>query len=109
MIFVFIEIYRPLLFCLSFKRVIHNYSFFFLQKIDKEEFSKYKLYGVIVHIGGMDSGHYYTYVKSLKSLRTDEWEKRDDSFVKKVELASVLKCNAYILFYHKSIKVTELP
>lgn len=76
-----------------------------LTKIDKKEFSKYKLYGVIVHIGGMYSGHYYAYVKNL---RTDEWELRDDSYVKKVDLTRVLESGAYILFYHKSKKDTEI-
>nr|XP_022294510.1 uncharacterized protein LOC111104711 isoform X2 [Crassostrea virginica] len=77
-----------------------------LTKVDTKEFSKYKLYGVIVHIGGMNSGHYYAYVKNL---RTDEWELRDDSYVKKVDLETVFDCDAYILFYHKREKVTELP
>lgn len=66
---------------------------------------EYKLYGVIVHVGGLYSGHYFAYVKNLK---TDEWEKRDDSHVKKVDLTRVLESGAYILFYHKSKNETEI-
>lgn len=110
MIYVFSEYLLPLtithLLLQSFNYEDMFFSFFLKQKVDKEKFSKYKLYGVIVHIGGMASGHYYAYVKNL---RTDEWELRDDSYVKKVNLESVFDRDAYILFYNKSEKVTELP
>lgn len=69
-----------------------------LQKIDMKEFSKYTLFGVIVHIGGLSGGHYYTYVKRLDD---DQWDLCDDSYVKRVDLKDVISCNAYVLFYHK--------
>lgn len=68
------------------------------QKIDKKEFSKYTLYGVIVHTGGLTGGHYYAYVKRLES---EKWERCDDSYVKEVDVKEVLRSNACILFYHK--------
>lgn len=67
-------------------------------KIDMKEFSKYTLFGVIVHIGGLSGGHYYTYVKRLDD---DQWDLCDDSYVKRVDLKDVISCNAYVLFYHK--------
>ncbi|XP_062573638.1 uncharacterized protein LOC134235516 isoform X2 [Saccostrea cucullata] len=69
-----------------------------LSKVKKPEFLKYKLYGVIVHIGGLTGGHYYAYVKKIQS---GKWECRDDSYVRKVGLTEVLQSDAYILFYHK--------
>ncbi|XP_048747284.2 uncharacterized protein LOC125659598 [Ostrea edulis] len=69
-----------------------------LTKIDKGEFSKYTLYGVIAHTGGLTEGHYYAYVKRLDS---EEWELCDDSYVHRVDVKEVLCSEAYILFYHK--------
>lgn len=69
-----------------------------LQKIDMKEFSEYTLFGVIVHIGGLSGGHYYTYVKRLDD---EQWDLCDDSYVKRVDLKDVISCNAYVLFYHK--------
>lgn len=67
-------------------------------KIDMKEFSEYTLFGVIVHIGGLSGGHYYTYVKRLDD---EQWDLCDDSYVKRVDLKDVISCNAYVLFYHK--------
>ena len=36
----------------------------------------FSLYAVIVHLGNIDSGHYYTYVKL-----GEEWMKMDDNLV----------------------------
>ncbi|XP_061169177.1 uncharacterized protein LOC133178503 [Saccostrea echinata] len=76
-----------------------------LGKINKEEFSKYKLYGVIVHSGGLTGGHYYTYVKKMND---ENWERRDDSYVRQVKLKEVLLSEAYILFYHKIEKASPV-
>jgi ubiquitin carboxyl-terminal hydrolase 4/11/15 len=72
--------------------------FIYLQKLDKRELSKYTLYGVIVHTGGLTGGHYYAYVKRLES---DKWELCDDSYVRRVDDKDVLGSEAYILFYQK--------
>lgn len=75
-----------------------TYLFIYLQKIERREFSKYTLYGVIVHTGGLTGGHYYAYVKRLES---DKWELCDDGYVHRVDIEEVLRSKAYILFYHK--------
>lgn len=77
---------------------------FVLQKINMTEFSKYTLFGVIVHIGGLSGGHYYSYVKRLED---EKWDLCDDRYVKRVDLANVLCRDAYILFYHKCKRDTE--
>lgn len=69
-----------------------------------KELSKYTLFGVIVHIGGLSGGHFYSYVKRLKN---DKWDLCNDSYVKRVDLATVLCRDPYILFYHKIKRDTE--
>lgn len=57
---------------------------------------RYNLYGVIVHSGyGMHSGHYYAYVRDGMG----RWYCCDDSIVRAVQEAEVLRCEAYILAY----------
>ncbi|KAF9117193.1 hypothetical protein BGX27_000042 [Mortierella sp. AM989] len=56
----------------------------------------YSLYAVLVHAGGScHSGHYYCYVKSSNGI----WYSMNDSHVSVVSLQTVLKQNAYMLFY----------
>ncbi|GAB4844914.1 ubiquitin-specific protease [Ancistrocladus abbreviatus] len=60
----------------------------------------YRLYGVVVHLDAMNSivsGHYVCYVRNAKN----KWFEIDDSRVKGVELESVLKKGAYMLFYSR--------
>lgn len=85
----------------NFKGLTNNIH---LSKINMTEFSKYTLFGVIVHIGGLSGGHYYSYVKRLED---EKWDLCDDRYVKRVDLANVLCRDAYILFYHKCKRDTE--
>ena len=63
---------------------------------DNEPF--YYLYAVINHIGNMESGHYFSYIRMLK---TKEWYEFNDSVVKKIENKIESFPNAYALFYIK--------
>jgi ubiquitin carboxyl-terminal hydrolase 36/42 len=55
-----------------------------------------RLYGVIVHIGQVDEGHLFSYVRGPN----DNWYKVNDSTVTPVTLAEVLSSHdAYLLFY----------
>ena len=63
---------------------------------DNEPF--YYLYAVINHIGNMESGHYFSYIRMLK---TKEWFEFNDSVVKKIENKIETFPNAYALFYIK--------
>ena len=54
----------------------------------------YVLSAVIVHKGGMDSGHYVSYAREGK-----EWFMFDDSKVVLVGEADVLAAQAYLLVY----------
>lgn len=67
---------------------------------------KYELYGVVEHGGGLDSGHYTCYVKSLiigkeGEKKRDQWYYISDNSVNKVEEKDALSSDAYILFYEK--------
>ena len=70
----------------------------------------YFLYGVVVHSGGMNGGHYIAYVRKSESNRansTEElkkgWYYFSDSTVSKVTVETVLKSQAYILFYQRYV------
>jgi hypothetical protein len=59
--------------------------------------AEYELYGVIVHYGTtIFSGHYVAFIKI-----DSQWLLFDDNQVTTVPASTVLKQNAYILFYQK--------
>ncbi|XP_061195762.1 ubiquitin carboxyl-terminal hydrolase 17-like protein D [Saccostrea echinata] len=66
------------------------------RKIGDDTLRPYRLFGVVVHWGSEKSGHYISYVKIKGELK---WKRCDDSYVDDISLKSVLKCNAYLLFY----------
>eukprot|EP01102_Stenamoeba_stenopodia_P003675 TRINITY_DN13832_c0_g1_i1.p1 TRINITY_DN13832_c0_g1~~TRINITY_DN13832_c0_g1_i1.p1 ORF type:complete len:768 (-),score=167.90 TRINITY_DN13832_c0_g1_i1:37-2061(-) len=69
----------------------------------REEETKYKLTGVVVHSGGSaNSGHYYAFVQSSAGA----WYRMDDQDVSQVSVATVMKQQAYILFYVKDVPAT---
>ena len=57
---------------------------------------QYDLYAVVVHSGGMESGHYVAFVKSMGS-----WFRCDDSRIMRAEPTQVAAAQAYMLFYHR--------
>ena len=56
----------------------------------------YDLYGVIVHHGSSNSGHYFAFVWSAMHKK---WFEMNDNAVKCVQEDAVLNQNAYMLFY----------
>jgi ubiquitin C-terminal hydrolase len=66
----------------------------------------YSLIGVVMHAGGCDGGHYYSYVKSLED---SIWHLCDDGSVRRVgNFAAIIEScfgngnkpdNSYMLFY----------
>ena len=65
----------------------------------------YDLYGVLVHTGVASMGHYFSFMKSPGG----KWYLFDDEDVKSVNLSTVLKQNAYILFYAQSPSSMATP
>lgn len=59
-----------------------------------EGYPVYRLVGVIVHIGGMDGGHYIAYITHRSC-----WFRMDDAMVRRVDGSEVLDSKAYMLFY----------
>eukprot|EP00946_MAST-07B_sp_MAST-7B-sp1_P000583 g583.t1 len=58
----------------------------------------YELYGVVVHAGHtIASGHYYAFVRNSN----DVWYEMDDSHTRSVSINTVLRQQAYILFYRR--------
>jgi len=63
-----------------------------------EQSTVYNLYAILVHSGtSTRSGHYYSFVKGSNGI----WYRMDDSHVSEVSLGTVLKQEAYILFYNR--------
>jgi len=62
----------------------------------EEEEGTYELFGVVCHVGRADGGHYTAYIRSGKS-----WYFCNDDQVSQVPVSTVLKSQAYILFYSK--------
>jgi ubiquitin C-terminal hydrolase len=66
-----------------------------LEKAD-HKVEKYRLYGVINHMGDIERGHYTAYCKS------STWTQFDDNKVSPLEESKVVTENAYVLFYENS-------
>ncbi|KFQ13271.1 Ubiquitin carboxyl-terminal hydrolase 42, partial [Leptosomus discolor] len=57
---------------------------------------RYSLYAVLVHVGSScGAGHYFCYIKASNGL----WYKMNDTAVTPCDLSTVLKQEAYLLFY----------
>ncbi|KAJ3093178.1 Ubiquitin carboxyl-terminal hydrolase 36 [Quaeritorhiza haematococci] len=66
----------------------------------------YELYAVLVHAGSScSSGHYYCYVRNSNNV----WYLMNDTEVRQVSLATVLKQSAYILFYTRKTPTQKKP
>ncbi|RYG52823.1 hypothetical protein EON66_09390, partial [archaeon] len=70
----------------------------------------YRLIGVVVHSGGMVSGHYIAYVRwgaqgtadgTSAAASDSQWAHVSDTIVTPVDLHTVLNCEAYMLFYER--------
>jgi len=57
----------------------------------------YGLYGIINHIGDIESGHYTAYCRNLK--KRSEWLEFDDHKVKVIKDTQLITDKAYVLFY----------
>ncbi|EMG49338.1 UBP8 Ubiquitin carboxyl-terminal hydrolase 8 [Candida maltosa Xu316] len=55
----------------------------------------YELFGVIVHIGSVNTGHYIAFIKDGNG----QWYKFDDSVVSLVDQEEVTNSKAYLLYY----------
>jgi ubiquitin C-terminal hydrolase len=58
----------------------------------------YLLRAVVVHQGGAWGGHYIAYVR-----RGSDWFYCSDTSVRRAETSEVLRCQAYMLFYHAAV------
>lgn len=60
-----------------------------------DQITTYELFGIVCHIGNVNTGHYIAYVK----IRNGIWLKFDDAIVTRVSEATVKQVNGYMLFY----------
>ena len=57
--------------------------------------SKYSLFGICNHSGGLGGGHYYAFCKNPNGY----WYNYNDTFVKKMDSENIITNGAYVLFY----------
>lgn len=81
----------------------------------------YKLYGIVNHVGNLNSGHYYSYINDYILHKTnaasptsapaidttpeftDQWFECNDDITRPISLENAMSSsNAYMLFYHSS-------
>ncbi|GFT27556.1 ubiquitin carboxyl-terminal hydrolase 30 [Nephila pilipes] len=61
----------------------------------------YLLKSVIVHLGGVSSGHFITYRRVGSNRQNEKWFYTSDLEVKEVPYSEVSRASAYMLFYEK--------
>ena len=57
----------------------------------------YQLYGISNHSGGVNGGHYTSYIKNVNN----KWYSYNDSIVKEIPTNEIFSSKAYCLFYRK--------
>ena len=68
----------------------------FYDNKDKQQLPKYKLFGIINHVGNLNYGHYYSYIKL-----ENEWYEFNDSNVFKINNLTYYSSTVCALFYEK--------
>lgn len=63
--------------------------------MDSKQITNYELFGIICHLGNVNTGHYLAYVKNISGA----WFKFDDATITRVTESEVKKVNAYMLVY----------
>jgi len=74
-----------------------------LFNINKDSDYRYSLYAVVNHVGSLDGGHYYAFIRHMRGM----WFKCDDHWLTKVSREEVLSSPGYLLFYHKEVLYYE--
>ena len=72
------------------------------EDFEKRIDTKYELYGIINHIGNLNGGHYYSFIRNTEEdgKFTDNWQCCNDERVSAISQEEALSSsNAYILFY----------
>jgi len=73
-----------------------------LPSMSSSTMSLYSLKAVVVHMGGIQSGHYITYRKGPMGSKTNSrWFYTSDTLVKQVPFSEVARAPAYMLFYER--------
>jgi ubiquitin carboxyl-terminal hydrolase 8 len=69
----------------------------YINVLNKEIETQYRLYSVINHMGGYNGGHYYSYNQNLNK----KWYNYNDKRVSDLNIYNITSKNGYILFYQK--------
>ncbi|GFQ05339.1 ubiquitin carboxyl-terminal hydrolase 2 [Phtheirospermum japonicum] len=62
---------------------------------------RYRLVGLVEHLGSMRGGHYVGYVRGSKEYGDCVWYHASDAYVRQASLEEVMRSQAYILFYER--------
>ncbi|GMP77912.1 hypothetical protein CsSME_00034028 [Camellia sinensis var. sinensis] len=92
----------------NFRETIDLGPYMGIRCTKKMDECKFRLLGVVEHLGTMRGGHYVAYVRGKGNNRKaeneneeDVWYHASDAYVREATLEEVLRCEAYILFYEK--------
>ena len=88
---------------IKFSHYLHFKKYLLQNNINKntKKVDVYKLKCIINHIGGVNSGHYFSYNKYQ-----DTWFSCDDDTISVIDEKKIFSKNAYVLLYEK-VKVEE--
>lgn len=67
----------------------------YISNLFRDQITTYELFGIVCHIGNVNTGHYIAYVK----IRNEIWLKFDDAIVTRVPESVVKQANGYMLLY----------
>ena len=74
-----------------------NLNQFIDEDCNENKGSSYVLYGIVNHIGNIEIGHYFCYVKIGAN-----WFEFNDSIVNQIGKIEVISSNVYVLFYRRN-------
>ena len=81
---------------IQFNEVL-NLNQFIDEDCNENKGSSYVLYGIVNHIGNIEIGHYFCYVKIGAN-----WFEFNDSIVNQIGKIEVISSNVYVLFYRRN-------
>lgn len=67
----------------------------YVSESNDQNIPNYELFGIVCHLGNVNTGHYLAYVKNLSGA----WFKFDDATITRTSEAEIKKVNGYMLVY----------
>jgi Ubiquitin carboxyl-terminal hydrolase len=85
--------------CLQKHTLVSGSHFDSPEEVKENQMLTYQLYGIVEHIGTMETGHYRAFVK-----HKGDWCIANDSSIKRASPEDVKRAKAYLVFYSRDEK-----